>query len=188
MNSQKNQTKLLVQDYITWRLTKAGYHHWHLNNKINLEKNGKNKLYHAMRLIAFRFEQIHNLNEANKCKEIKCQIEPSLFNCKDTFDAIAFKLFTDYDNNKNSQILLNKFDISDYKDDSKLNNLNNLNFNCSWGRIIAIFSYSSTLAIECYENHSPNLVYTIMALLSDFLINNKHIYSWIEAKGSWVTI
>ena len=156
MNIQKSQTKLLVQDYVGWRLAKAGHTQWHRNNKTDLERNSTIKLFAAMRMMALKFETVYRQQH----------IELTVFNCKDTFTAIVCQLF-ELDNGA----------VSDEP---------NKYICCNWGRIVGLLAFTGCLAIQLFNKQSVNLIYSLTSLLVDFLNNDKRLFEWIESNGGWV--
>jgi hypothetical protein len=188
-NFQKHQSKQLVQDYISWRLTKAGFVQWNLINKIDLTKNSKIKFCLIMRQLAFDFEKKYE----NKFVSFKFQFEPSEQNLRDIINAILIDLFdlnTDNYNDYESK-------ESDSDNDQRLSenciNLNfgllskeNHNLKCTWGKIIGLFAFIGSLVVKCYTMNVSNLIYYLIDLLTDFLNNDKRIFTWINLQGSWV--
>lgn len=86
---QKSQTKELVNDYIGWRLAKAGYSEWHLTCKLNLTQSGKDPLCQAMRKLAYEFEMTYATNYL----PLGTQLNPSESNLQEIFNAILIDLF-----------------------------------------------------------------------------------------------
>ena len=156
MSVQKSQTKLLVQDYVGWRLARAGHPQWHRSNKTDLERNSTVKLFAAMRLMALKFETVYRQQH----------IELTVFNCKDTFTAIVCQLF--------------ELDASVASEES------NKYICCNWGRIVGLFAFTGFMAIELFDKKSANLIFSITGLLVDFLNNDKRLFGWIESNGGWV--
>ena len=54
-----------------------------------------------------------------------------------------------------------------------------------WGRIIALFSFGGTLAVQCIETEMPPLVSDVVNWVTDYI--DQHLYSWIIEHGGWVT-
>lgn len=159
----KNQTKYLVKDYVAWRLAKTGYHHWHQANKIDLKANTQDKLCTAMRHLAYKFEKIYESNFSDS-------LDITSFNCQDTYLALIVDLFE-------------LSDINSINSDCKLNETDR--FKCNWGLIVGMFSFAGSLAIQLIEKKMTNMIYTIIDLQIEFLINNWKISNWIESQGSW---
>lgn len=157
MQVQKLQTKLLVQDYIAWRLAKAGHSEWFQANKINLHENTDNKFCIAMRHMAFKFEKIYE-------QKFTSDLEITSFNCKATFAALIAELFELIENEKLSN-----------------------SFECNWGRVAAIFSFAGALAVKAYEEEDLRIIYVVIDFQIDFLNNDRRMVNWIESQGSWIS-
>lgn len=168
LNSQRNETKGLVQDYVAWRLAKSGHYHWHQANNIDLKENTKNKLCTAMRHFAYKFEDMHS--QENRSDEL----EITSFNCRDAFLALLFELF-ELNAERNESLHLE----SECKSEA--------GFKSNWGRVIAVFAFAGSLAKRLYELKLTNLIYTIIDTQVDFLNNDKRMFAWIESQGGWVS-
>lgn len=153
------QTKLLVQDYIAWRLAKAGHNEWFQVNKINLLENTQNKLCIAMRHLAFKFETIYERNFTS-------DLEITSFNCKATFAALVAELF---------ELRL-----------AESEKISNKRFECNWGRIAAMFSFAGALAVKAFEEEDLRIIYMVIDFQIDFLNNDQRMVHWIKSQGCWV--
>lgn len=168
LNSQRNETKCLVQDYVAWRLAKSGHYHWHQANSIDLKENTQNKLCTAMRHFAYKFEDMHT--QENRFDEL----EITSFNCRDAFLALLVELF-ELNEERNESLHLE----SECKSEA--------GFKSNWGRVIAVFAFAGYLAIKLYELKLTNMIYTIIDTQVDFLNNDKRMFAWIESQGGWVS-
>ena len=56
----------------------------------------------------------------------------------------------------------------------------------NWGRIVALFSFGATLAVQCVENDMPELVDQLIDWITQYLDDN--LYSWIQEHNGWVSI
>ncbi len=131
--SQKSQTKRLVEDYVAWRLAKAGYHSWHMANKVDLKENTRNQICTSMRHLAYKFEKVHSANQYGVDL-----IEITTSNCRDTFMAVIVELF---------DLQGMKLEVDN---DCKLDvEKGSCGFECDWGRIIGLFSFFGG---NTYEN------------------------------------
>ena len=157
------QSKQLANDYISWRLAKSGYHQWNIINKIDISKNGKKKLFLMMREMGYEFESKYNSQYMPLIDEL------------DIFLSIIYELFQISPQTNNTN------ELNESKN-------NNQVFECNWGRIIGLFAFSGCLAIKCYDQEMPNLIYEVINWLSYFLNDDSRISNWIESKGNWVNI
>ncbi len=53
-----------------------------------------------------------------------------------------------------------------------------------WGRIVALFSFGGTLAVQCVEKEMPPLVDQIVDWVAGYVDSN--LQSWITEHGGWV--
>ena len=195
----KLQTRLLTTDYIIWRLQKEGLFK-NINNqtddmsnsvifeKVDLKKNAKFKICNIMREMSYEFEKLFN----NIYVPLVDQLDLKTNNFKDIFFSIALELFQVNTNNKSTS----------YFDRFKRRNSNHnggggIGFECNWGRIVGIFSFSGCLAVKSakiipFESDPnmivswKNIVYNIIDWLTQFLNNEPRIFDWIENNGGWV--
>jgi hypothetical protein len=166
MQSHKCRSKQLAQDYVSWRLTKAGYTQWHLIYKCDLHENGKTRLCVAMRRMAYEFEKHYNLAHSTS---MVGQFYLNANNCHDTFLCVVHNLF------------------KGFKDAGSSSNSSSGALAAKWGRIIALFSFAGLLACRCYEENMPNLVYNIIDWLCDLLNEDSVVQVWIESSGGWAS-
>ena len=189
-NFQKHQSKQLIQDYLSWRLTRAGFFQWNVLNKVDVNKNSKVKLCLIMRRMALEFEkQYEQLFESFT----SFQFEPNDNNIRDIFNTVIIELF-DFTANDN---MFSENKESDNENDNKLGE-NCINFSLlsreshnlkrTWGKIIGLFSLTGSLAIKFYEINALNLIYCLIDLLTDFINNDKRMFTWISSQGGWVNI
>lgn len=54
-----------------------------------------------------------------------------------------------------------------------------------WGRIVALFSFGGSLAVQCVEKEMPPLVDQIVDWVSAYVDNR--LQSWINEHGGWVS-
>ncbi|CAH1788200.1 unnamed protein product [Owenia fusiformis] len=52
-----------------------------------------------------------------------------------------------------------------------------------WGRVIALFAFTGTIAAQCVEQEMPSLVDNIVDWSSNYV--NTHLMSWINENGGW---
>ncbi len=168
LNSQKSETKCLVQDYVAWRLAKSGHYQWHQVNKIDLKENAQNKLCTAMRHLAYKFEHICS-------KSLLDDLEITGFNCRDALLALLVDLFE-----------LNAAERTE-SFHSEAERKSEAGCTANWGRVIAVFAVSGHLAVELFERKQTSLIYTVIDTQVDFLNNDKRMFNWIESQGSWVS-
>ena len=189
-NFQKHQSKQIIQDYLSWRLTRAGFSQWNVLNKIDNQKNSKIKLCLIMRRMALEFETQYEQFYASFSS---FQFEPNDINIRDIFNTVIIELFdltvgdNSYSENKES----------DNENDNRLgeNCINfslltreSYNLKCTWGKIIGLFSLTGSLATKFYEMNALNLIYCLVDLLTDFINNDKRMFTWISSQGGWVNI
>jgi len=55
----------------------------------------------------------------------------------------------------------------------------------TWGRIVAMFSITASIATECVQNDKPELVRSIVNMFSDVIEHN--VAAWIRLQGGWVS-
>ena len=55
-----------------------------------------------------------------------------------------------------------------------------------WGRIVALFSFGGSLAVQCVEKEMPPLVDQIVDWITGYVEN--HLQSWIDEHGGWVSV
>ena len=53
-----------------------------------------------------------------------------------------------------------------------------------WGRVVALFAFGGSLAVQCCEREMPLLLDQIVDWISDYVDN--HLQSWIVENGGWV--
>ena len=172
ISNQKSQTKHLVQDYIAWRLAKAGYHNWHRANKI--KENTQTTLYTAMRNLAYKFEKVYEAKFSSDDQ----QLEITSFNCKDTISGLISELF-ELKGVDHVEIQDNR--VGGGEEDK-------VGFNCNWASIIGLFAFVGKLGVQCFDEQSVDLVYTLIDMQVEFLNGDKRISGWIESQGSWVSL
>lgn len=56
----------------------------------------------------------------------------------------------------------------------------------NWGRIVALFVFGGSIAIECYEKDMLHLVDSIFDWVSTYVQSN--LEHWISSQGGWVCI
>ncbi|KAK2145887.1 hypothetical protein LSH36_649g01030 [Paralvinella palmiformis] len=56
----------------------------------------------------------------------------------------------------------------------------------NWGRIVALFSFGATLAVQCVQKDMPELVDQLVDWITQYLDDN--LYSWIQEHNGWVSI
>lgn len=187
-NFQKHQSKQLIQDYVSWRLTHAGFSQWNLLNRIDVSKNSKTKVCLIMRRMAFEFETQY---EQVYASFNSFQFEPNDSNTRDIFNTIIVDLFElTAGNNEYAE---NKESDSENENRSGENCINfsllsreNYSLKCTWGKIIGLFSLAGSLAIKLYEMNALNLIYCLIDLLNDFVNNDRRVFAWISSQGGWV--
>lgn len=118
------------------------------------------------------------------------QFEPNDINIRDIFNTVIIELFdltvgdNSYSENKES----------DNENDNRLgeNCINfslltreSYNLKCTWGKIIGLFSLTGSLATKFYEMNALNLIYCLVDLLTDFINNDKRMFTWISSQGGW---
>lgn len=54
----------------------------------------------------------------------------------------------------------------------------------NWGRVVALFAFSGSLAVECVQNEKPHLVDKVIQWAADY--TDAHLQPWIQQSGSWV--
>lgn len=54
-----------------------------------------------------------------------------------------------------------------------------------WGRIVALFAFGGSLAVQCVEKEMPPLVDQIVDWVADYVDQN--LISWIIEQGGWVS-
>ena len=54
-----------------------------------------------------------------------------------------------------------------------------------WGRVVALFSFGGSLAVQCVEKEMPPLVDQIVDWVADYV--DQHLISWIIEQGGWVS-
>ncbi|ESO08228.1 hypothetical protein HELRODRAFT_185432 [Helobdella robusta] len=52
-----------------------------------------------------------------------------------------------------------------------------------WGRIVALFSFSGCLAVECMERKMPHLVDEVLTWTTAYL--DEHLSKWIQDNNGW---
>ena len=181
-NFQKHQSKQIIQDYLSWRLTRAGFSQWNVLNKIDNQKNSKIKLCLIMRRMALEFETQYEQFYASFSS---FQFEPNDINIRDIFNTVIIELFdltvgdNSYSENKES----------DNENDNRLgeNCINfslltreSYNLKCTWGKIIGLFSLTGSLATKFYEMNALNLIYCLVDLLTDFINNETGRSNWLK--------
>ena len=143
-----------------------------------------------MRRMALEFEkQYEQLFESFT----SFQFEPNDNNIRDIFNTVIIELF-DFTANDN---MFSENKESDNENDNRLGE-NCINFSllsreshnlkCTWGKIIGLFSLTGSLAIKFYEINALNLIYCLIDLLTDFINNDKRMFTWISTQGGWVNI
>lgn len=55
-----------------------------------------------------------------------------------------------------------------------------------WGRIVALFAFSGSLAVECVEKEMPLLVDQVVDWTENYI--DTHLHSWIQQNGNWVRV
>lgn len=177
-NFQKHQSKQLVQDYVSWRLFKHDYPpQWNISNKIDLNKNSKIKICLVMRQMAYEFEKHYE-----RFNSFEFQFEPTDSTIKDILNSILIDLF---ELNNENLIVLDNENKSDSCINFSLLARDTNSLKCSWSKIVALFAFSGKLACKLHEIKSSNLIYNLVELLTDFINNDKRIFSWISSQGSW---
>ena len=53
-----------------------------------------------------------------------------------------------------------------------------------WGRIVALFSFGGSLAVQCVEKEMPPLVDNVVEWVANYVDTN--LLSWIQENGGWV--
>ena len=53
-----------------------------------------------------------------------------------------------------------------------------------WGRIVALFSFGGSLAVQCVEKEMPPLVDNVVEWVTNYVDTN--LLSWIQENGGWV--
>jgi hypothetical protein len=133
------ETKNVANDYINWRLIKAGYIYWCNNNEIDLNKNineNNAEVKHLcllMRNLCTKFENYYNKSFKLLCSEFHITNE----NYKAILTNVSNELF--------------------------INNIIN------WPRIVALFTFCGCLAVKCYEKEMQNVIYEIINWLINYL-------------------
>jgi hypothetical protein len=161
LSSYKSQTKNLVNDYLSWRLAKAGHTQWIEFNQVDLNSNGKERLCVVMRRLAYEFEKRYN----KSYPPMHTHVHLTDFNCRDVFSSILVELF--------------------YSEASPTSH-DQSHFACTWARLIGLFSFAGMLAVKSFEDQMPHLVYKINEWLVDFLINGVSVKAWLASNGLWV--
>ena len=136
-------TKLLVQDYIKYRLEQRGLG-W--VGAPDLPDPTQRQM--TMRTLGLEFEQRYN----EVFQEMSNQIHITPNTAHPTFTAIVNELFSD---------------------------------GIKWGRIVALFSFGGSLAVQCIEKEMPLLVDQIVDWVTIYIDTN--LASWITQHGSWVS-
>lgn len=52
-----------------------------------------------------------------------------------------------------------------------------------WGRVVALFAFSGSMAVECVQNGTPFLVDGVEQWTVDYI--DAHLQPWIEQNGNW---
>lgn len=161
-NDNNCETKLVVCDYLSWRLDKAGYRKQlcYLSDMAVDSGSHTHNLCLVVRRLALELEKCYR---ANYPKSLSDHLHLVGNNCRDLYLSILIDLF--------------QLDSSLMGD-----------FDCNWGRIIALISFSGCLAVKCCEVNSPEQVASIRDWLVDFLTNDARIRRWLESRGYWVCI
>lgn len=60
------------------------------------------------------------------------------------------------------------------------------NNHITWGRIVAMFSISASVATQCCRNNNCRLVKSVMAAHHD--VTEKYVVAWVHAQGGWRSI
>ena len=137
-------TRLLVRDYIKYRLEQRGLD-W-ANGPDLPEQPSPTQM--TMRTLGLEFEQRYN----EVFQEMADQIHITPNTAHNTFTAIVNELFSD---------------------------------GIKWGRIVALFSFGGSLAMQCIEKEMPVLVDQIVDWVTNYVDNN--LASWITQHGGWVS-
>ncbi len=140
----QRSTKLLVSDYIKFRLEKKG-----LEWTGGPELPEPEKAEKTMRTLGLEFEQRYTEVFQEMCNQL--HITPNT--AHPTFTAIVNELFSD---------------------------------GIKWGRIVALFSFGGSLAVQCVEKEMPLLVDQIVDWVTNYV--DTHLQSWITEHGGWVCI
>ncbi|CAF0851143.1 unnamed protein product [Brachionus calyciflorus] len=154
----ETQTKNLLSDYISWRLTKASYDQFSLINKNNLCKNSRIELCLIMRQLAYEFERRYN----TEYLPLANQFDLTELNFSDTLNTVINELFQTNENNES---------------DSK--------FDCNWGRIIGLFAFIGCLVMHLYEHKRPNLIIRVLDHMEKYLTKEPKMFLWFEQNNFW---
>jgi hypothetical protein len=182
MDLQTLQSKLIISDYIFWRLAMSvGYSEWNIHNKIDISKNNKTNLCIVMRRVAFTFEKQYNCTFPEKTLSESFHLSSA--NCRATLQRIINELFSLKNVTVNGTS--SKNDLIYSKESLQMNN-NDDDLVINWSKIISLFAFSGCLAIRCYKNEMQYLVHRIIEWLINFFNNNSKVFNWIERNGNWV--
>ncbi len=138
-----NNTKLLVSDYVKYRLETKGLT-W--AGAPDLPEPSAVEL--TMRTLGLEFEERYTEVFQEMCNQL--HITPNT--AHPTFTAIVNELFSD---------------------------------GIKWGRVVALFSFGGSLAVQCVEKEMPLLVDQIVDWVASYVDN--HLKVWITEHGEWVS-
>ena len=136
-------TKLLVSDYINFRLQKQNLE-WPDRPTLPPQPG---RVARTMRALGEEFEQRYTEVFQQMCNQL--HITPNT--AHPTFTAIVNELFSD---------------------------------GVKWGRVVALFSFGGSLAVQCVEKEMPPLVDQIVEWVAGYVDNR--LQSWITEHGGWV--
>lgn len=55
-----------------------------------------------------------------------------------------------------------------------------------WGRVVALFAFAGSMAVECVQNGTPFLVDGVEQWTVDYI--DAHLKPWIQQNGNWVSV
>ncbi len=93
LHLQMLQSKLLVHDYISWRLARAGHSRWNILNHIDIVQNNRTRLCIVLRQVAYTFEQQYNATFHGAEAPLGSHFDLTAENSRSTFLSFIDELF-----------------------------------------------------------------------------------------------